>query len=108
MILDKSVLVANLNPDANNADKEGYTTYSGFALGAYVTMNIQPASAEFTMMSDGQPFKMYRAFTLASGVIENMKLTVSGTSDTYYVRGREVYDFGMGQHYELTLEKRTR
>lgn len=105
MLLDKLVLVSNLNPDASDADKEGYVTFSGFAGSAYVPINIQPASAELTAISEGEMFKTYKAFTSASGVTENMRLTVSGTTLNYYVRGREVYDYGVNTHYELTLQK---
>ena len=71
-------------------------------------MNIQPASAEFTAMSDGQFFKTYKAFTTSSGVVEGFQVVVSGTGETYLVRGREAYGYGAGQHYELSLIKAVR
>lgn len=107
MLQDKVAIVATLT--AEGGDKEGYTTYSGFlergVASAAVRVNIQPASAELTAFSDGQMFKTYKAFTSASGIVEGMRLTVSGTNDTFTVKGREKYDYGVGQHYELVLIK---
>ena len=111
MILDKTVFVSKISPDST-PNKEYYPTYSGFLFGgvrsAAVKMNIQPASAELTMMAEGEMFKTYKAFTMASGVVEGMRVTVSGTNDTYTVKGREKYDYIVGQHYELVLIKSTR
>lgn len=109
MILDKTAIVSKLNPDAGSTTKEGYTTFSGFNYGgvraAAIRVNIQPASPELTAFSDGQMFKTYKAFTLASGIVEGMRLTVSGTNDVFTVKGREKYDYGVGQHIELVLIK---
>lgn len=108
MFADKTVFVSKLSPDAT-PDKEGYTTFSGFfergIRSAAVRVNIQPASPELTMMAEGQMFKTYKLFTTASGVVEGMRLTVSGTTDTYTVKGRESYNYAVGQHYELVLIK---
>lgn len=111
MILDKIVLVKALQQNTPSSNKETWVTFSGFlnagTRSPYVRMNIQPASPQFTALSEGQMFKTFRAFTLASGVTENMLVTVSGTAQTYRVRGREVFNYGAGQHYELTLAKET-
>lgn len=111
MILDKIVLVKALQQSTPSTGKETWVTFSGFLNvgqpSPYVRMNIQPASPQFTALSEGQMFKTFKAFTLASGVTENMLLTVSGTQDTYRVRGREVFNYGAGQHFELTLAKET-
>ena len=74
----------------------------------YVLLNIQPASPEITAISEGEAFKTFKAFTRASGVVEGMRLTVSGTSETYIVRGRERFDYGVEEHYELVLGKADR
>jgi hypothetical protein len=112
MILDKTVIVSKLNPDAGSTTKEGYTTFSGFTFNgvpsAALRINIQPASPELTAFSDGQMFKTYKAFTLASGLVEGMRVTVSGTNDCFTVKGREKYDYGVGQHYEIVLIKEGR
>ena len=109
-VLDKIVFVARLEK-TSDVDKEQYTTYSGY-LGpgmirtAAVRMNIQPATAETTVLVDGVFGKTYKAFTSASGVVEGMQVTVSGTGEQYFVRGREVHDNGiLPKHYELVLTK---
>ena len=106
MILDKKVTVNRLNPSSNVGGQEVYVTHSGFISG--VAMNIQPANAEFTAMSDGQFFKTYKAFTTNSGIVEGFQVVVSGTGEQYIVRGRESYNYGSGKHYELALEKAIR
>lgn len=105
MLLDKRVTINRLTPTSNG--QELYVTHSGF-LPNGVMMNIQPASAEFTAMSDGQFFKTYKALCTNSGIVEGFQVVVSGTADKYIVRGRERYNYGSGQHYELSLEKGVR
>jgi hypothetical protein len=109
MFLDKTVIISKITSDGSGTDKETYTTYSGFLFNripaAAVKMNIQPASAELTAISEGEVFKTFKAFTLVSGVTEGMRVTVSGTNDVYTVKGRERYDYGSGAHYELVLIK---
>lgn len=109
MLLDKTVIVSKVTSDGVGTSKESYTTHSGYLefghKSAAVRMNIQPASAELTAISEGEVFKTFKAFTTNSGIVEGMRVTVSGTNDTYTVKGRESYDYGSGQHYELTLIK---
>lgn len=109
MLLDKTALVKTLQVNNPLTDQEVFVTHSGFlyngVTSAAIRINIQPASPELTAISDGEVFKTYRAFTTASGVIEGMLLTVSGTGELYRVRGREAFNYGMGRHYELTLIK---
>ena len=110
-VLDKVAFVSRLEHNPSDRDKEGYTTFSGFAgpgsiATAAIRLNIQPASAEQTVLYDGIVGKTYRAFTSVSGVVEGMQLTVSGTSDKYLVRGREVHDNGiLPKHYQLVLTR---
>lgn len=109
MFFDKVAFVSALRRDNPSADKESFITYSGFQFGgttaAAIKINIQPASPELTAITDGEVFKTYKAFTSASGVVEGMLLTVSGTNAVYRVRGREAYDSRAFKHYELTLIK---
>lgn len=111
MILDRVAFVSRLARNVPGTDKETFVAHSGFMFGgnrsAAISINIQPAGAELTAMAEGDMFKTYKAFTTASGVIETMRLTVSGTSETFIVRGRETYLYGSGQHVELTLVKDT-
>lgn len=107
MILDKTGIISALRRDYPTTDQETFITYSGFGLngvtGAAIKLNVQPASPELTAMSEGEMFKTHKAFTTASGVVESMLVTISGSGEVYRVRGRERFDYGMGQHYELTL-----
>ena len=107
MILDKTVLVQRLEKNNPVTDKETYVTHSVIGSAGYVLMNIQPASPELTAIAEGEMFKTFKAFTTTSGVVETMRVTVSGTTNTYVVRGREVYDYGVNTHYELTLTRDT-
>lgn len=110
-IQDKTVVVARLVKSSSDIDKEQYTTHSGYLgsngeVSAAVKMNIQPASPEMTALAEGVYGKTFSAFTSSSGVVEGMRLTVSGTSQNYIVRGREVHDNGiLPKHYELLLTK---
>lgn len=114
MLLDKDVLVEILSPDADNADKEGYVPHAAFPttvsgqLSAYAKMNIQPASAEVVALTGGQVGKTFTGFTTASGIVETMRVTVSGTQDKYVVRHRQRYDYCVHRHSELTLFKGVR
>ena len=107
---DQTVFVETLAKYPGDANKERYTTFSGFAgpngNTAAVKMNIQPASDQMTAMYEGIPGKVYLGFTAASGIVEGMRLTVSGTDDQYIVRGRRAYFFGPLQHSEVALFKR--
>lgn len=112
MFTDKIVFVSKVTSDGAATGKQTYTTYSGYTFAgiksAAVRVNIQPASPELTAMADGEMFKTFKAFTTNSGVVESMRLTVSGTNDSYTVKGREKYDYAVGIHYELTLIKEGR
>ena len=110
-VLDKTAFISRLEKNASDNDKEQYTTFSGFAgpggiATAAVKMNIQPANAETTVLVDGVFGKIFNGFTSASGVVEGMLVTVSGTNDSYIVRGRQPHNYGiLPAHYELVLSK---
>lgn len=110
-VLDKIVFVSRLTKTTSDSDKERYVTHSGyFGPGqiptAAIRANIQPSSAETTVLVDGVFGKTFDMFTSASGVVEGMKITVSGTGEEYFVRGRQVHDNGiLPDHYELVLTK---
>lgn len=110
-ILDKTVFISRFEKTSTDVDKERYVTHSGY-LGpgqiptAAIKANIQPSSAETTVLVDGVFGKTFDMFTSASGVVEGMKVTVSGTGAEYFVRGRQVHDNGiLPEHYELVLTK---
>ena len=100
MILDKVVTVKTLSATAADADQETYGTLSGAEA---VKMNIQPAGGELTVLAEGQYGKTFRFFTTYSGLAIGMRVTVSGTSDTYSVRGVEDWGFGPLPHYSGAL-----
>ena len=112
MLQDKTVFVSKITSDGVGTDKETYTTFSGFFMAgirtAAIRMNIQPASPELTALSEGEIFKTFKGFTNASGLVEGMRVTVSGTNDVYTVKGRENYDYGLGMHNEVVLIKEGR
>lgn len=103
MILDRVVSVKKLTATPGDADKETWETLSG-AEG--IKMNIQPASAELTAISDGQYGKTFRYFTTYSGLKIGQRITVSGTSDTYDVKGVEDWNTPPLPHFEGVLFKR--
>jgi hypothetical protein len=112
MLEDKVAFVSKVTSDGSGTNKETYLTYSGFWFGgqrsAAIRINIQPASPELTALSEGEIFKTFKAFTSASGLAEGMRVTVSGTNDTYTVKGRENYGYGIGMHNEVVLIKEGR
>lgn len=105
MFYDKIAFVFQLGPTASGADQEGYAPHPGFPNG--IPINIQPATPEMTVIADGEAFKTFHAFVppSASGVVETMRLTVSGTMHNYTVRGREDFNYVMLPHYELVLQR---
>lgn len=110
MYYDKVVFVETLAAYANNRNQEAFITHSGFAgingNTAAVMMNIQPASDQMTVLYEGVAGKVYVAFTAASGIVEGQRLTVSGTSEQYIVRGRKAFFYGPLPHAEVVLFKR--
>lgn len=110
-IQDKVVFVSRLNKDVSDVDKEQYTAHSGFLgpageVSSAAKMNIQPANAERTVLVDGVFGKTYDGYTSYSGILETMRVTVSGTNENYIVRGREPYENGiLPSTYELVLTK---
>lgn len=113
MLLDKTAFVSRLQKNSTDNDKEAYVTHSGFRgpgqiPTSAIKINIQPASAELTVLTEGVVGKTFKAFTTVSGVVEGMRLTVSGTGQQFKVTGREVFDYGVNTHYELVLVKADR
>lgn len=107
MYLDKVAFVSVLQPDGT--DKEAYADFYGFVgpLGIAtnaVRINIQPADMQLVALTEGVVGKTFKAFTNASGVVDGMRLTVSGTGDRYIVQGRGEYNFVLNT-YELILSK---
>jgi len=99
------VSVEHLNPDASNANKEGFVADLGMAA---VPINIQPSKPEILMLTGGAYGKGYTAYTTASGILETDRLTtVSGTGNgkKYIVKGKQDFNYGLLEHLELYLEE---
>ena len=109
MIQDKVCYIYSVTSDNNGTNKETYIPCPTFMfqgnLSNVVMMNIQPATPELTIMAEGELFKTFTGFTTTSGVVEGMRITVSGTNESYTVKGRERFDTGFLPHYELVLIK---
>lgn len=100
MILDRVCSVSKLTAKSSDSLQRDWQTISG-AEG--IKMNIQPAGGELTVLAEGQYAKTYRFFTTYSGLGVGFRVTVSGTSDTYDVRGVENWNFPPLPHYEGAL-----
>jgi len=100
MILDRVVAVKKFVATTADNDKETYETLSGAEA---VKMNIQPAGGELTVLAEGQYGKTFRFFTTYSGLGIGMRITVSGTTDTYNVKGIEDWNFGSLPHFSGAL-----
>lgn len=103
LIVDAIVNIQRLTRDTDNADKEQYQDNA--ALQA-VHCNIQPATASETAIAEGIFGQVYTMYTTESGILTGDRVTVSGTGQTYRVRGLEDWSQTDGiPHYELTLIK---
>jgi len=103
MVQEKIASVKYLLPDSDDSDKESYVTNAALS---NVKINIQPASDQTLAITEGVLGQTYIAFTTRSGIAEGNYLTVSGTNETYLVRG--VKDWSSPKlipHYELLLDK---
>lgn len=102
MYLDKIVSVERLTPTTGDSDKEQYQ-----AVGNYtgVKMNIQPASAELTAVSEGVFGRTFNAFVTISGLRIGDRITVSGTNEQFIIKGIQDYNWGPIPHLEVVLFK---
>lgn len=101
MLLDKIASVSRLNPDTADADKESYQ-----AVGNYnaIKINVQPATAELTAISEGKYGQTYRAFVAVSGILIGDRITISGTGGKVFtVKGIDDWMQGLIPHMELVL-----
>lgn len=102
VLTDTYVSVEHLSPDSDNANKEGYL--SDAALVA-VACNIQPTSPQIALLYGGAYGKLHTIFTTQSGILETDRVTQSGTGVQYIVKGKQLFNYGMGQHSEYIIEK---
>ena len=103
MILDTVIAISRLLKDSDDADKESYQPNAALL---NVKCQIQPASPEETAIADGVFAQTYACYTTESGILSGDKVTVSGTGDTYRVKGIEDWSLpDLIPHYEITLVK---
>lgn len=102
MYLDKTVSIERLMPTSGDSDKESYS-----AVGNYhaVKMNIQPASAELTAITEGAYGQTFQAFVTVSGLRIGDRVTVSGNGDKYIIKGINNHIWGPIPHLEVILFK---
>lgn len=101
MFFDSVVSIERLKRDSDNSNKESYVANQALQT---VKINIQPASAEESIMVDGVFVQTYTGFTTNSGLKVGDKITVSGTATKFRVKG--ISDWSLPDlipHYEYIL-----
>jgi len=98
------VSVEHLSPDSTNSNKEGYVADASLQA---VLVNIQPSSPEITALNNGAYGKAHTVFTTNSGILETDRITTVSGSYTiqYIVKGKQYFNYGLGQHIELYVEQ---
>jgi hypothetical protein len=102
MYLDRIVSVERLQVTLGNTDKEEYQPVGNYGA---IKINIQPASAELTAISNGAYGQTYVSFVSVSGIKLADRLTLSGTGTKYIVKGVQDNFWGPLPHLELVLFK---
>jgi hypothetical protein len=97
-----TISVEHLTRDLTNLNTEGYA--ADISLSG-VMCNIQPAGQEVAMLYGGAYGKSYSLFTTNSGILETDRVTISGTSTKYIVKGVKKFDYGIMQHLEYLIEQ---
>jgi hypothetical protein len=101
MILDQIISIKRLQKDANNSNKEQYV--DNVAL-SEVKCQIQPSTAEETALSDGVFGQSFTMYTATSGILTGDHITVSGTNETFRVKGIEDWSqIDLIPHFEIFL-----
>lgn len=103
IIYQQDASVRKLEPDAADADKEGFTEFI-----PNLKVNVQPAGPEYIALTPvGETGKLFRGFTTRSGISEGMILVTSGTVTVSGMRlkvlGVADWRGPMGRHFELIL-----
>lgn len=100
MYLDKQCAVYRLQPTALDSDKEQYQAVGNYSS---VKINVQPASAELTAVSDGVYGQTFQAYVSVSGIKVGDKLVMAQDSKEYIVKGVNNHWWGPLPHLELIL-----
>lgn len=103
LLYDHVISIKRLTRDSDNTNKESYQANAALQ---GVRCQIQPASAEDTVIANGVFGQTYICFTTNSGILSGDHVTVSGTGEQYRVRGVEDWSQIEGApHFEITLLK---
>lgn len=102
MFFERTASVQRLTPVISDNDKEQYENVGNYG---NISINIQPASAELTAVSDGVYGQTYQAFVNVSGINIGDRITPSGTSDYFIVKGKSDWNYLPIPHLELVLFK---
>lgn len=102
MFFDKVASVDALAPTSGDSDKESYQAVSGLEA---IRINVQPASAELTAISEGVFGQTYQAFTSALNLKIGHRITISGSGQKYIVKGINDHNWGPIPHLEVILFK---
>lgn len=102
MFLDKIASVDRLTPTSADTDKEQYQAVGNYGS---LRINVQPASAELTAVSEGVYGQTFQAFVTVSGVRVGDRITISGSGDKFIVKGVQNQYYGPIPHLELVLFK---
>lgn len=105
LILDRICNISHLTPDIDDINKEQYQVDIGLTA---IPINVQPASAEDTILSDGTFAQAWVAYVTQSGIRSGDLLTISGAMSGYperpmIVKGVTDWDMLDIPHYELLL-----
>lgn len=98
MFFDKTVAVARMSPEQSDVDNEEYST-----IAPNIKINIQPASTDLTAAVEGALGMVFRGFTTYSGIEIGDRITVSGTTKQYIVRGKNDWVQLPIPHVEIIL-----
>lgn len=100
MYFEKRCSIERLTPDSGDTNKERYQAVGNYN---HIPINIQPATAELTAVSDGVYGQTFQAFVSVSGLRVGDRVTVSGTNDRFIVKGVSEWHYGPIPHLELVL-----
>lgn len=101
MMFDAIISIKRLQRDIDNSNKESYVDNAALQC---IKCQLQPAGTEETAISDGVFGQTFLMFTTESGVLVGDHCTVSGTGQTFRVKGIEDWSqIDLIPHYEMTL-----
>ena len=102
MFLDKTASVDRLQRTNADSDKEEYQAVGNYGA---IKINIQPATAELTAIAGGVYGQTFQAFVSVSGLRIGDRVTISGSSQQFIVKGIEDHHYGPLPHLEVVLFK---